>query len=359
MSSPTRKREGRRGRATRPRHPDRPCLNCGDPTPGEYCPTCGQRKVDVQVSVRAMVMDVLEDQFVLNRRLPKTLGALLFRPGFLTVEHVNGRIVRYVQPFRLYLASSIVFFLLISFLGLRMIARAEFGVGPPVGDPVEEEAALAQIDSVIADPGTPPAVRGVLLSTRGAVAARADTAGVERADTAGTRPDTAPGAASMNWLGDLEATTGIPAVDSVIAQRLDRLSRMEPREALRTSLGDFLGYVPTMMFVLLPVFALFLKLLYIGKGRFYAEHFVFLLHTHSFVYLVFTLLLLFRGWITGAITALLIGWIFAYLYLAMRRVYGQGRFMTLVKYSVLGFAYAAVLAVSIPIAFAATVLLLP
>lgn len=117
-------RGGRRGRATRPMDPTRPCMNCGDPTRGEYCPTCGQRKVDVQVSLRTLFMDVLEDQFILDRRLPRTLGALLFRPGFLTVEHVNGRIVRSIHPFRLYLVSSLLFFLLFSFFSLQLVRRA-------------------------------------------------------------------------------------------------------------------------------------------------------------------------------------------------------------------------------------------
>src|SRR5690606_30196862 len=106
-------------RATRWRSPDEPCLNCGDSTPGRFCPTCGQRKAEVLVSVRTLLADVLEDQLVLNRALPRTLSALLFRPGLLTEEYVRGRIVRYIAPFRLYLVSSVLFFLLMSFFGLK------------------------------------------------------------------------------------------------------------------------------------------------------------------------------------------------------------------------------------------------
>ena len=56
----TEQRQGDDTESGRPRHPERPCLNCGDPTYGEFCPTCGQHKVDVQVSVRTMVRDLLE-----------------------------------------------------------------------------------------------------------------------------------------------------------------------------------------------------------------------------------------------------------------------------------------------------------
>src|SRR5687768_3014809 len=51
--------------------PDRPCLNCGDPTVGPYCPRCGQRKVDVRVSLRRMAREALDDQLSLNSTLPR------------------------------------------------------------------------------------------------------------------------------------------------------------------------------------------------------------------------------------------------------------------------------------------------
>jgi len=87
--------------SSRWRSPDEPCLNCGDPTYGRYCPSCGQRKLEVEVSVRTMLKDVLEDQLALSGALPRTLVSLLFRPGHLTNEYIRGRIVSYIAPFRL------------------------------------------------------------------------------------------------------------------------------------------------------------------------------------------------------------------------------------------------------------------
>src|SRR5690606_10736791 len=92
-----------------------PCPNCGDPTEGNYCPNCGQKRVHRRVSLRRMLAEVLEDQFALDSTLPRTLGSLLFRPGHLSSEYVGGRVNRYVPPFRLYLASSVLFFLLLTF----------------------------------------------------------------------------------------------------------------------------------------------------------------------------------------------------------------------------------------------------
>src|SRR5690606_1410078 len=75
--------------SSRWRSPDEPCLNCGDPTYGRYCPSCGQRKLEVEVSVRTMLKDVLEDQLALSGALPRTLVSLLFRPGHLTNEYIR------------------------------------------------------------------------------------------------------------------------------------------------------------------------------------------------------------------------------------------------------------------------------
>ena len=384
-----------RGRGTRPMDPDRPCMNCGDPTPGEYCPTCGQRKVDVQVSVRTLVMEVLEDQFILDKRLPRTLGALLFKPGHMTVEHVNGRIVRYIHPFRLYLVTSLVFFVLLSFFSMRLVRQAvQEDDGPAVAvtaDSLEREvagvdSALARIDRQMADTANPAPVREALAATRTplerrrmALLARLDSLPAADADTVApdtTDPDAAAGrtsggasggaaepatlSESFGWDGNPpEVNVPGPAVlDSALAGQVRRLGAMTPREAGETLVGTFFNYAPTMMFILLPVFAGVLKLLYIRRGRYYAEHFVFLLHVHSFVFLLATVMLLLSGWAGGTWVELgLWLWILVYIYLAMKRVYGQGWFVTFVKYWTLGWMYFWILVFSVPIAFFAALLL--
>ncbi|HEU0053304.1 MAG TPA: hypothetical protein VFQ39_09010, partial [Longimicrobium sp.] len=70
--------------------PYAPCRNCGDTTVGNYCPNCGQRKIEVRVSMRRMLMEALEDQLSINAALPRTLSALFLRPGHLTREYMGG-----------------------------------------------------------------------------------------------------------------------------------------------------------------------------------------------------------------------------------------------------------------------------
>ncbi|MDX1674392.1 MAG: DUF3667 domain-containing protein [Longimicrobiales bacterium] len=381
-------RPGRRGRGTRPVDPDRPCMNCGDPTPGEYCPSCGQRKVDVQVSVRTLLVDVMEDQFILDKRLPRTLEALFFHPGHMTVEHVNGRIVRYIHPFRLYLVTSLLFFLTLSFFSQQLVREATEDRGPSqrvavVDDSLDAElssleSAMARLERQAADTTLPEGLRSTLLTTRSQLEARraelaarrdslapfvpdpsADTLAADTARAPAARAAQPTIAESLGW-GDQPPTVdvpGPPVVDSAFASRIRRLGGMTPREAAQTLIETFFNYAPTLMFVLLPLFAGVLKLLYLRRGRYYAEHFVFLLHVHSFVFLLATVMLLAGGRVGGWLEAILGLWIVVYIYLAMKRVYGQGWLRTLAKYWTLGWMYFWILAFSIPVAFAVTLLL--
>lgn len=273
--------------------PDRPCLNCGDPTPGNFCRSCGQRKLEIRVTLRRMLMEALDDQFSLNSALPRTLLSLFLRPGHLTREYMSGRIARYIPPFRLYLISSLLFFLVLSF-------GFAGGASGPSG--------IMRVD------------------TTGVPATR-DSAGVPR-----------------NWIGNPTVRTGSVQLDSIIRGRLRELGEMEPQLAVRRVWDQFLDYVPQTMFLLLPVFAGILKLLYWRRGRLYVEHFVFALHLHAFTFLCFTIEATANVQVVEAVIAL---WICLYTYLAMYRVYGQGWFRTGVKYVTLGFAYMLVLSLAL------------
>ena len=106
--------------------------------------------------------------------------------------------------------------------------------------------------------------------------------------------------------------------------------------------------VPVALFVLLPLMALVLKILYPLSKRYYVEHLLFVVHNHSFIFLILILQILFTR--LGAllrvpetpidVTVLAISlYVPVYLYKSLRRVYAQGRFFTIVKFSMLGFAY--------------------
>lgn len=283
------------------------CPNCDTPSPGRFCPACGQRQGERVVSVRRLLLDALEDQFSINSALPRTLGALIARPGFLTNEYLRGRVARYIPPFRLYLATSIVFFLALSLLSVfrpDSIVNIDDG-GGPTADSVSD--ATAGPRHVIVPIESDDAFFGI------------------RMDTASTSDTTL-----------VHVNFGIDALDRRVVARLGELRDLPPAEIGRLIARGMVERAPAGMFLLLPVFAALLKLMYIRSDRYYVEHFVFALHTHAFAFLMFTLMMPFSG---TPVEVVLFLWVVLYYFLAMRRVYAQGVVMTLIKYFAVTIAY--------------------
>ncbi|HEY8469523.1 MAG TPA: DUF3667 domain-containing protein, partial [Longimicrobiales bacterium] len=279
--------------------------------PSRYCGECGQRQGSRLVSMRRLVGEAIEDQLSLSGALPRTLGNLLARPGFLTAEYAAGRIARYVPPFRLYLLASLTFFLTLTWTtdvqGPADVAPAD-GAGVAAdtvsgsGGAAGEKASGVTADSAAVGPGQ----RG-----------RRATLALPFSDTANAPAWRRPLARRM-------------------AQQQQRLNAMEP-EALQAAFIEGLERnAPKAAFVALPLFALLLKLLYIRRRRMYVEHFVFALHFHAFAFLVATAMLLVPSELVSGFLWL---WLMGYLWWAMRRVYRQGWVRTTLKFCILTNAY--------------------
>lgn len=119
------------------------------------------------------------------------------------------------------------------------------------------------------------------------------------------------------------------------AQRLEHLKKSDAIE----SIGENL---PTALFVMLPLFALGLKVFYVRSNRFYAEHLVFALHVHSFFFVILTL---FAYVPIGRQISLLLCAV--YTVWAVSSYYGQGILKTFVKTGMLGCAYSILLTCAI------------
>jgi len=116
----------------------------------------------------------------------------------------------------------------------------------------------------------------------------------------------------------------------------------------RALLNKLLDNVPAALFFLLPLMALVLRVLYPLSKRYYVEHLLFVVHYHAFFFLILTLQILFARFVTlvgipeNAADIALIGaslYIPVYLFRAMQRVYGQGNFITTLKFIFLVLSY--------------------
>jgi len=99
------------------------CPNCDQRLPAEtalqvaYCPGCGQEAVLHAASMREFIHEFIGHYVALEGPLWRSLWALLFQPGRLTLEYFAGRRRRFVQPLRLYLSLSFVFFIALHLVG--------------------------------------------------------------------------------------------------------------------------------------------------------------------------------------------------------------------------------------------------
>ena len=119
------------------------CDNCGAPVTQKYCGNCGQRVEPPVHSLWHFLQEATEDLTHADSRLWRTLGALLFRPGFLTREFLDGRRARYLPPVRLYLVLSVLFFMWASVthdhVRVLQIRTPDDGPSKTVLTPLDEE----------------------------------------------------------------------------------------------------------------------------------------------------------------------------------------------------------------------------
>src|SRR2546428_3203174 len=109
----------RRAKATTPALTH--CENCGAELQGHWCPQCGQAAIEYRRSFRYVVADLLNEFLNWDSKFFTTIALLILKPWRLTNEFLAGKRVRYVNPLRLYLLASILFFFAVNYgaKGLR------------------------------------------------------------------------------------------------------------------------------------------------------------------------------------------------------------------------------------------------
>jgi len=256
------------------------CANCARALDGPYCSACGQKAVEIHRPLRELISQTIEETLSVDARLVRTLRPLLFKPGLVTREYLSGHRVVHVPPLKAYLISALVFF------GL-------FTVFP----------SRAQIDVFTTE---------------------------EERPTGGSRMQ-------------FQLPAHVQINDAKYQQLLVR-AKANP-EGFASTVG---AAIPRAFFLFLPIFAGLLELFYRRAG-YYVDHLVFSLYYHAFVFVVFSALFVMShtsgvlpGMVRASIGFALLGWLVAYLPIALRRVYGGSRSITLVKLLGLGVMYLAV-----------------
>lgn len=86
------------------------CTNCGSPLYGTFCQDCGQRDIDFQQDWGELVEEVYTSAFKFDGKVLKGIVQLLFNPGAVTGNYLEGKRVSQIPPIRFYLTVILLFF---------------------------------------------------------------------------------------------------------------------------------------------------------------------------------------------------------------------------------------------------------
>jgi hypothetical protein len=281
------------------------CANCHASLSGPFCAACGQACETHRRSLYRLVHGFIADLLHLESRTLRTIWALLARPGELSLAFHQGRTQRYVPPVRLYFFVSLLFFVALSF---THVALVQFNLSFHAYEPIT--------------PGGPPRV------------------GVN------------PGLVFFQPVGSVASTThSSPAEIETIRSQTDSrdspfmragfttLHRLQADPAALN--GSLTEWLPRILFLMLPLFALVLALFHWGNRQyFFVDHLVFSLNLYSFGFAAF----LVAGVLAQFVQGDAVGWLFfsatcTYLLVAMKRFYAQSWIRTGLKFGGVAFVY--------------------
>lgn len=93
-----------------PLRSEKKCLNCGAEVQDRFCPKCGQENVDVRPSFHHLISHFFADLFHYDSGFWKTMKTLLFKPGRIIRDYLDGKRKTYVPPVKLYIFVSFITF---------------------------------------------------------------------------------------------------------------------------------------------------------------------------------------------------------------------------------------------------------
>lgn len=275
-----------------PHHTPGPCLNCGTylGSNDQFCPHCGQKQFEKEdLSFRHIIGESFFDYFHFDSKFFRTIFPLMYKPGFLTLEYMKGKRKSYVEPFRLFLVISVIYFLLLP------LGRDAAGEQEPVD--------RTQPANVTGN-AHPKKLFAYTLNGNPISAARQDSI-LREIDTVGIKQYVDKNFAKDGW---------------VIKLLMKQAFKIFIYSGL--SFNTVLEHTASkMIFLLIPFFALLLKLFSLRSKRLYYEHLIFSLHMHAFVFTLLILVFLIE-FLVPVKMAIIILISLVYLFFALKRNYG-------------------------------------
>lgn len=333
------------------------CKNCVNDFKSnfDFCPHCGMKEKE-ELTLGVLFYNTLNNYLLYDSKFFKSIIPLMSKPGFLPNKFIEGKRLSFLHPAQMYLFVTFVFFFLFSIVSNKQVEKLnnEFKENTTK---VVNEVKKMELDSVSS------------AEIQKAFGNKKSLTGVSNNDL-----DSIIGNTSFADNSKLSFDFNKKIIDSL-------LTISAPKESIYRAMGmdDDSGWIariwyaqilkfykqkdigslfksmldatPIALFILLPIFALLLKLFYWKKGR-YAYHLVFTFYFFAFLFIVFNTLLItdFIVDVPGWIDFLVLLSTFIYLFFAIKYFYKQGWFLSLLKSGIITFIF---LAMVLPFAFVA------
>ncbi len=331
------------------------CLNCGHPLDisDKFCSNCGQTNSTKKLSFKDFFLEFFGGIFSYDSRMNRTLATLIFHPGKISRDYINGIRTKYVNPFRFFLSIAIIFFIIYS-----------FSLGSNTFDTVPQNEEAFSIDQLPEKDreDLKKEIKSLPLENE------IDIDSVFSGDSIAKIKNYKDEYISQKELETLNVFEGAFKQLNLYNQFYDQKKITNPAEALDSlnhnntlknryfyrkavdvniiseNPNVFVEYLisklPFIIFFYLPVFALFIWLFYCYKSYNYMEHLVFTFHVQStffvFILVAYIVDLIFN---TDFFTGIALFVFLFYLYKALRNFYKEGRFVTIVKFLALNFIF--------------------
>lgn len=317
------------------------CLNCGAPLDPvyNYCPLCGQQNDDKNVSFKELSRDLFENFFSFDSRLAHTFFPFFFKPGELTRKYNEGKRFTYANPIRLYIIVSVFYFFVLNIMVSNLTREFSEALDTPEVDSVQhviQKEMEFNLDSIKNAPKINVNLDGNKSNGYEDVSWPMEPWQWEK----------------LNKYLDDSNVSEAALFDSLQLDDRHALTQLTVRQIIRiykrdkeTLVSEIVQNFSVMMFVLIPVFALLLKLMYIRRKTLYINHLIHTIHLHTFAFLVYGLVMVLMHWffesdhIHNWVMTISLCTVFIYSFLSFKRVYGQGWKKTIFKFWITSWLY--------------------
>ncbi len=305
-------------------HKEENCLNCGYPLIGKYCGNCGQKAFLHKDSFRHMVMHFAADYFHYDNKFWTTIKTLFTKPGLVTLEYIQGKRAKFLNPIQLYIFVTTIYFLFFF---------ANSGAEQTINFTSKDSLSTMQMDSI----------KSALLdnSLTGINTANADHPKIGIGELTPKEPTLKMYDSVQHSLPPAKRNNYF---ENLFIRKVFTFNSMNLLEWNTHFKEKFIHNFPKIFFILLPFFALLLKMVFRKSKLYYVDHVIFSVHFHAFLFIMLGI----KGILTTIYDdqhfSFLIGFIIFiglgfYLLRSFKRVYPSPWWKLILKQLFLSFMY--------------------